>query len=117
MTIQECYEAIGGDYTGVSARLAKDERILKYLRKFAAGKDYELLENDLAEGRYEDAFRDVHNIKGVCANLGITALWKSSDVLCEELRGGKPQQDITAMVQDVKNKYDETVAAILKIEA
>ena len=34
MTLQECYEKMGGDYEEVLARLISQERIAKYMVKF-----------------------------------------------------------------------------------
>lgn len=115
MTIQECYAMIGGDYEGVVGRLRKDERILKYLNLFAAGNDYELIVNALNAENYEEAFRNVHNLKGVSLNLGLTPLHKTSDVLCEALRHGKPEMDITGMLNDVKETYDRVVAVLKEL--
>ena len=112
MTVAECYEAFGGDYEGVLSRLLKDERIAKYLKMFAGGNDLELLETALGEEKYEDAFRNVHNIKGVSANLGLTPLHAASDVLCEALRHGKPDFDVTPMLEDVKDAYDRILPMI-----
>lgn len=40
MTVKECYELMEGDYNDVISRLAKDERVEKYLRKFIVSEDY-----------------------------------------------------------------------------
>ena len=115
MTIKECYALFGGDYVGVLGRLAKDERILKYLKMFAGGNDYELITSSLAEENYEEAFRNVHNLKGVSLNLGLTPLSDASCVLCEALRHGKPEQDVSQMLKDVEKAYKKVVEAIGKL--
>jgi HPt (histidine-containing phosphotransfer) domain-containing protein len=101
-----------GDYEGVKGRLLNDERIQKYLLKFAAATDYQQMVDAIDQEDYELAFRMSHNLKGVCLNLGITQLQKSSEILCEEFRNGKPQNDITGMLQAVTEDYQSTISAI-----
>lgn len=115
MTVSECYAAFHGDYQDAFGRLMKDERILKYLKMFAAGEDFAALGQALDEERYEDAFRAVHNLKGVSLNLGLTPLRDTSEPLCEALRHGKPDFDVTEMYLAVKASYEEIVAAIAQL--
>ena len=112
MTVQECYSVFGGDYLGVSARLRKDERILKYLRMFVSDESDRLLADALAGERYEEAFRHVHNLKGVALNLGLTPLQIPAETLCEALRPGKPTVDISAMTEAVFAAYRRIYSAI-----
>ena len=113
MTVKECYEMFGGDYEGVLSRLMKDERILKYIKIFAAGEELNLFREALAAEKYDDAFRNVHNIKGVSLNLGLTPLHKAADVLCEVLRPcKKPDFDITQMIDDVETTFTQIKDAI-----
>ena len=112
MTVKECYDAFGGDYNEAIGRFGNDDRIKKYLGMFVKGNDYELISNSLAEEKYDDAFRNVHNLKGVSLNLALTPLSKTSEVLCEALRHGKPDFDVAPMLADVKKAYDPVIAAI-----
>jgi HPt (histidine-containing phosphotransfer) domain-containing protein len=112
MTVQECYEAISGDYEGVKGRLLTDERIQKYLVKFSNATDYQQMVDAINQEDYELAFRMSHNLKGVSLNLGITQLQKTSEVLCEEFRNGKPQNDITGLLNAVTDEYNRTIDAI-----
>lgn len=107
MNIRECYAAFGGDFDDVMNRLMKEERVAKYARMFesSAGADYELLHTALKEERYEDAFRAVHNLKGVSANLSLTPLFETSRVLCEALRHGKPAEDPEPMLKKVEEAW------------
>jgi HPt (histidine-containing phosphotransfer) domain-containing protein len=115
MTVQECYEAMNGDYEGVKGRLLTDERIQKYLTKFLNSIDFQQLLDSLKSEDYEVAFRMAHNLKGVGLNLGLSELQQNSSVLCEALRGGKPQVDISDMLEAVQQSYDKTVGAIKQL--
>lgn len=116
MTVKECYEFFGGDYADAMSRLAKDERIAKYLRKLPDSRDFDEMNTNLAAGNWEDAFRNVHNLKGVSLNLGLTPLAEASSALCETVRHGAPTVDITGMVSDVKAAYEKILAAIELID-
>lgn len=117
MTVKEFYDSVGASYDEVISRLLKDERIVKYLNMFSKGTDFEDMENNLLAEKYEDAFRNIHSVKGMCLNLGITKLAAISSDLCEELRNGKPDKDISDMVKAVKEEYMFTLAKIGEIEA
>ena len=112
MTVQEFYQVINGDYEAALSRLMKDERIVKYLKRFKDSQELTDLISGLEEERYEDAFRAVHNLKGVSLNLSLDPLAHVSSVLCEELRNGKPQIDISGMLEDVKKVHEEVLKAI-----
>jgi HPt (histidine-containing phosphotransfer) domain-containing protein len=112
MTLQECYESMGADYEGVSGRLLSDDRIRKYLLKFLGTTDYQIMLEALGNKDYELAFRMAHNLKGVSLNLGLTGLQTSSASLCEALRGGKPEIDITSLLESVKEEYQKVVSSI-----
>ena len=98
MTVREFYRKIGGNYEGTLANLLSEDRMKKYILKFADANDYNDLLLALDEQRYEDAFRFAHNIKGVCLNLGFSELAASGSALCEALRGGTPTGDSSALL-------------------
>lgn len=87
MTVQECYEKMGGDYNDVIGRLRTDERVVRFLGLVIKDPSYELLNNALAQGNVEEAFRAAHTMKGVYGNLSLTRLVKSASALTEVLRG------------------------------
>ena len=115
MTVKECYDAFGGNYEEALTRLMKDERIAKYLGKFRDATDYAQFLEALDKEQYEDAFRYMHNLKGVSLNLSMTRLGKESSELCEAFRGGKPTVDITDMLAAVKREYDTVIDAVSKL--
>lgn len=113
MNVKEFYTKIGGDYEGVFSRMMKDERIEKFLVKFLDGTDHRELHTALEAKNYPDAFRFVHNLKGVGLNLGLTKLASVSSDLCETMRPGvAPQVDITGMLAAVDAEYEHVCAEI-----
>ena len=87
MTVQECYDKMGGDYNDVIGRLRTDERVAKFLTRVISDPSFVLLESAFANGNAEEAFRAAHTIKGVCGNLSLTKMAKSASALTEALRG------------------------------
>jgi len=112
MTIKEFYDEISGNYQETLGRIMKEERIQKYLVKFAQNTDYDSFVSSLNEKNYEDAFRFVHNIKGMSLNLGLTRLGEISSVVCDELRSGVPTGNIKEDVAVLGDVYNKTLSAI-----
>ena len=105
MTVQECYEKIGGDYEGVCERMMDEARVRKFALKFLADKSYENLVEAYGSGNVEDAFRAAHTLKGVSQNLGFTRLFEVSDEITEAER-----------LAQLKDVYDRTIDAVSQLE-
>ena len=112
MTIRDFYTEVGGSYDEVMGRMMTEKRICKYLVKFLSVEDYDILMRTVAEQNWTDAFRAVHNLKGVSLNLGLGRLAAASGDLCEEIRHGAPARDITGMVEAVTVEYQSARKAI-----
>ena len=111
MTLKECYDAMGGNYDETMGRLRSERLVQKFVLKFLSDQSYDLLCSSMESGDYAEAFRAAHTIKGVCQNLGFTALGASSSALSEALRNGyTPEAD--ALTQQVKEDYQVTAQAI-----
>ena len=115
MEIREIYEQMHGDYDSVLRRLRDDERIKKFLLRFVEYHYDEIIKNALEEKDYETAFRETHNLKGICANLSLDALGKSVEALTEVLRGRDPQGDISPLVEAMQKDYDMTSNALKEL--
>ena len=114
MTLQELYEDMEGNYPEVIKRFTKEERIIKYLKKFQTQPTIRLIREALEGADYELAFREVHNLKGVCASLGMTKLRAVAEILTEALRGGEPKGDVMKMFFDVQSEYDKVMISLVK---
>lgn len=111
MTLQELYENIEGDYTGVLQRLMNERLVAKFVRKFVDDKSYEELKQAMADQKIEESFRCAHTLKGVCANLGFTKLYEPSSALTEILRAGKTE-GTGELFEKVTEEYQRTISAI-----
>ena len=116
MTIQEFYSEINGNYEEAKARLMKDDRIVKYVRKFPLGEDYPTFFTSVEAGDWATAFRNVHSIKGNCLNLSMTGLADVSSRLCETIRNGAPTEDISGLIEEFKSEYKKVVDAVEKLD-
>lgn len=116
MTLQECYEKLGGDYQEVSGRLPSEKFIQKFVLKFLDDKTYELLTASWQAGDYGEAFRAAHTMKGMCQNLSFTLLQDSSSSLTEALRNGSTPQ-AEELYNQVLQDYARTAGAIQEYKA
>lgn len=118
MTIEECYQEMGGSYAEVCTRLPCISLVEKFMFKFLEDRSFETLCNEKDAGNRPEAFRAAHTLKGVCANLAFTRLLESSAKLTEELR--PETSDISAhaflLLEDVRRDYQITVSAIRRYQ-
>ena len=112
MNLKECYRKLGGDYDEVLTRLYSEDMIRRFLIKFLNDGTYKLLLEKLEAQDYQEAFRAAHTLKGVCDNLGLSNLRKSSSMLTEALRTGNPSEDLVVLKNKVCIDYEQAVSAI-----
>ena len=117
MTIQECYDAIGGNYEDVLKRLRSEALIKKFTLKFLEDQSYPQLKQALGDKNYEDAFRGAHTLKGVCQNLSFDRLYEVSRDLTELLRDRTGEQPgIAEAMEKVTEAYEATIEGIKKLQ-
>lgn len=115
MTLRECYEKMNGDYEGTLGRLCSEKLVERFALKFLADDSFALLEEALAIGNYNDAFRAAHTLKGVSLNLGFTELFKVSEDMTEALRdGAKPGDNV--LFEKVKDEYHRTIDLLQELQ-
>ncbi|MDY3225645.1 MAG: Hpt domain-containing protein [Candidatus Faecousia sp.] len=117
MTIEQCYQAMGGSYDEVSGRLPSKRLVEKFARKFLDDQSYSQLRQALETGSREEAFRAAHTLKGVAANLSFTRLRASSSDLTELLRNADAiPPEASSLMEAVTRDYEATVAAIRQLD-
>ena len=112
MILQDLYRKVGGNYEEVIGRLGKEERIIKYLLKFSEAGAFADYEKAAEAKDYEECFRTLHSLKGMCLNLGLTRLEESSTRLCEVYRHGEPSENIDELYKKAKKDYDNAIKAV-----
>lgn len=116
MTIEACYEALGGDYPEVLSRLKTEERIRKFAVKFLRDESHNTLQQMLDSEDMEEAFRAAHTLKGLCQNLGFTKLYHSSSKVTELLRV-RNVTEARAVMPQLTEDYLQTVKALERFQA
>ena len=116
MTIQECYQAMGGDYSQVVIRLPSESIIRKFIAKFPEDDSYPHLLQAMEAGNREEAILAAHALKGVSGNLGFARLYASSSLLTEKLRmdSARISQEEISLLEEVTRSYNVTVTAIAR---
>lgn len=114
MTIQECYQSLGGNFAEVQQRLPSDRLIKRFITKFLDDGSYAELSQAMSSGQREPAFRAAHTLKGVCANLSFTRLLTSVSALTDLLRQESDaiSESAAAALTDVTRDYSQTISAI-----
>ena len=118
MTIEECYEKLGGSYKEVSKRIPSASLIEKFLIKFLKDDSFANLCAGMEEANRMEAFRAAHTLKGVCQNLGLGSLQTPTEMITEVLRvtDANVQTDIPAeaagLLDEVKSAYALTMDII-----
>lgn len=109
MTVQELYEQIGGSYDDAKRILPMDKLIAKFVVKFLDDRSAEKLFSAWDAHDAEAFFEGAHAMKGVCANIGLTAL-------AEEFRPGKERTmddaEVQRRVDELRAAYDHAVDGI-----
>ena len=107
MTIEQCYELLGGSYASVLQRLMKKERVEKFLMRVPADPTFEQLQTAFEAGEWNNAFTAAHTLKGISANMGLADLHEAADLLTESLRSGVSESSA--------RYYEQTDAAWQKV--
>lgn len=118
MTLRECYDSIGSDFDDSVTRMCgKESMLVKFVMKFPDDPTYPALVSAYEGGDMETAFRMAHTLKGVCLNLGLNKLLKSSTELTEALRHSETAAENSAeLFAQVKQDYEMTVNAINAVD-
>ena len=90
---------------------------LRFLRKLLATQDFALLEQCVAAANWPEALRKAHNLKGVCANLGLNTLSGRFAALVKLLRS---ETYTAAQVQDAleaaRSEWGNTLQYIEQVQ-
>lgn len=115
MQLRELEKHLDIDIDGSLADRFMDNEALymRFLRKLLDSQDFELLEQALAAKDYEELLRRAHNLKGVCANLGLNGLSTSFALLVQKLRNGcKEQAALESIVAQLRVEWSKALQCI-----
>lgn len=110
--LREIYDIAGSDAEKVLARFGGNEEMLKrFLCLFAQDSSFPELQAALAAGNTEEAFRAVHTLKGICANLGFARLYEKSSEMTELLRRGELDK-AAPLFTGLEDEYEKVMEAL-----
>ena len=116
MKLNECYEAMNGDYQDVMGRLPREASIIKFLRRFAQNTEFSELLEAAQRKDYKRVFELSHDLKGMAANLSITGFRLEMSEICEQTRNREPDEGFEQMLETAKAEYQKVLAAIDQLE-
>lgn len=96
MTVKECYEKIGGNYSEAIGRFRSDTNIVKFFKLYMSDTSIDEMKTAFYAQDYERAFRSTHTLKGVLRNMAFTDFADLVSVITEFLRGSS---DIPAAIR------------------
>lgn len=113
MTIEECYTQLQGNYPEAKNRLMTDTLIERFILKFPDDPCMATLRDRIAARDTAGAFRAVHTLKGVAANLAFTQLYHDASNLTEQLRDLQHEADpvLYAILQQTYDRVINTLTA------
>ena len=114
MTMEECYQELGGNYAEVCKLLSNPSLIERFTARFLDDQSYCDLCKEIENGNRQAAFRSAHTLKGVCGNLSFTALFEKASALTESLRNNdsKISEEARVLFENVEQAYRNTVETI-----
>lgn len=90
---------------------------VRFLRKLLADTNVAELQKAFAEENWDEVLRKAHNLKGVCANLGLNSLSGNFAAIVAELRSGcHTAQGIAPLLQRAVVEWNKTTAYIGQLE-
>ena len=96
--------------------MGNEDLIARFMFKFLNDQSMNDLTKYLAEGNVSEAFKAVHTLKGVGANLGLKGFLTPVCELTEILRAGS-MEGYEVKYNEIKPKYDEFIAILQKYQA
>ena len=117
MDLRTFFIEVGGSYDEAIGRLRKEKTLYKFINKFTSTEEYSRMIEAYEAADWEALFRESHTLKGVCANLCMGDLAVASSDLCEMVRHGAPETDISGYIEKAKEAYNRTIKAIGELEA
>jgi len=116
MNVRECYIEISGDYETVKERITSDEKLLRYLKKYAATNLVDRMFDAFDSEDYKQVFELSHELKGMSANLELKGNNSTITQICDSVRGGIKTIDITELMAKAKAEHEHLIKIVNLIE-
>ena len=118
LTLQELYSQIGGDYEQALRVMRVEKLIDKHIRKLVTNGVVDGLVDAAERMEPAELFDAAHAMKGICANLGLTALAEMASEIAEEYRGSNQRkltdEQAKEKIAQIEALYRKTAESIGK---
>lgn len=112
MTIREIYSEVGGDYNDFFGRIPKEDKIITFVKMYAANTDIQEMISAYRECNYRKVFEKSHNLKGMAANLSLVKMQSIISQICEAVRFGDPKEDISELINQAEKDHELLVSLV-----
>lgn len=116
MTLEECYEKIGGDYGDVLTRLDSRDLVLKYLRRVPEDESFENLRAAMRDHRVKEAFLAAHTLKGFALTMGLPGLAEWAGRLTEKLREREADDEADRLFGNLSKEFCRVTGLIRELD-
>lgn len=116
MDLTEFYQSMEINSRQVICRFQGEKRVLCYLQQFLTDPAYPRLVCSLEHDDFESAYHAAHALMGLCQNLSLAPLQRSSSRLMRALREDMPHAFIASLYAEVAADYQRTTDAIRAIQ-
>ncbi len=116
MKLNELPQHIDIDIDAALARFAGSEALYcKFLKKLTEDTTFSSLESAVAAKDLKETEKSAHTLKGVSANLGLTALTQSCDALVQAARAEDVSQ-VSSLFPSCESLYRSVVDTLSQLE-
>lgn len=111
MTIEQCYEKLGGDFQRVCDRLPGRSFVERFMKRYLEDDSAQQVLLALEKRDPGEAYRYALALKGVAGNLGFENLERSAAELAKALRGrgGVVTPEIQTLAETVRRNHTAAV--------
>lgn len=90
---------------------------VRFLKKLLLDTNIDELQQAFVEENWDEVLRKAHNLKGVCANLGLNSLSKDFAAVVTEIRNGDYKaQDLKILLQQALAEWNKTMVYLGQLE-
>lgn len=114
MTIEQCYERLGGSFQQACCRLPGREFVERFMVRYLEDDSAQMLLVALEDRDSEEVFRYALALKGVAGNLGFGNLERASTDLVKALHsaGGAMTPEVAGQAERIRRYHAEAVDAL-----
>ncbi len=116
MSLSEFYTQMGADWRQVLCRFQSEQQIRRFLFQLREDQSFAHLTGALRLRDWDAAFHAAHALMGLCRNLSLLPLERSSGALTRALQAGASDQEVTSLYSVVRDDHARILRAIEGLE-